>query len=144
MRRMFPFILLLAGALLPGGCAWPGMNGRDGVIVHISSGADNPQRVLMALNMAVNMSADRDVLVYMDVKGIEVALKDSQNLTYAQFSFSRDQIKKLVDKGVGVYACPDCLSAAGKTQDDLLPGVKIAEKDAFFFFTSGRIITLDY
>jgi hypothetical protein len=37
-----------------------------------------------------------------------------------------------------------CLKAAGKTADDLAPGVQIADKDKFFSFTRGRILTLDY
>ncbi|TVS10562.1 MAG: hypothetical protein EA424_25190 [Planctomycetaceae bacterium] len=40
--------------------------------------------------------------------------------------------------------CPGCLKAAGKTAADLAPGVEIADKDRFFSFTKGRILTLDY
>jgi hypothetical protein len=36
------------------------------------------------------------------------------------------------------------MKAAGKTAEDLIPGVKTAEKAAFFNFTKGRIIALDY
>jgi hypothetical protein len=36
------------------------------------------------------------------------------------------------------------LKAAGRTPADLMPGVKVADKDAFFSFTRGRILTLDY
>ncbi len=41
-------------------------------------------------------------------------------------------------------ACPHCLKAAGKTEADLAPGVKVADKTQFFTFTKGRIISLDY
>lgn len=34
--------------------------------------------------------------------------------------------------------------AAGKKAEDVMPSVRIAEKDAFFNFTKGRILTLDY
>ncbi len=49
-----------------------------------------------------------------------------------------------VTKNVDVYVCPTCLKMAGFTEADLMDGVKIAQKDKFFDFTKGRIITLDY
>lgn len=117
---------------------------RDGVFLHISHGVDEPHRVLMALNMAEIMAESRDVLVYFDIKGIEVVVKDAPDLTYSHFPASRAQLEKLIQMGIGVYACPGCLKAAGKTPTDLIPGVKVADKDAFFSFTEGRILTLDY
>jgi predicted peroxiredoxin len=117
---------------------------RNGVFIHITHGADDPHRVLMALSMADIMCEDQDVLVYFDIKGVEVVLKDSKNLTYSHFASSKDQLATLPKKGVILMACPGCLKAAGKTKDDLATGVKIADKKAFFSFTKGRILTLDY
>jgi predicted peroxiredoxin len=98
----------------------------------------------MALKMASHMIEDKDVLVYFDIKGIEVVLKDSKDLTYSNFPSSHTQLKNLVAKGVHFYVCPGCLEAAGKKPEDVMQGVKIADKQAFFDFTKGRILTLDY
>ena len=117
---------------------------RDGVFIHISHGADDPHRVLMALNMASIMAEDHDVLVYFDIKGIEAVLKDAPDLAYAHFPSSRQQLSALPGKGVVLMACPGCLKAAGKTAADLAPGIQIADKARFFSFTKGRILTLDY
>jgi predicted peroxiredoxin len=117
---------------------------RDGVFLHLSHGVDQPHRVLMALNMAEMMAESRDVLVYFDIEGIEVVLKNAPDLSYRHFPASRAQIEKLIGMGIGLYACPGCLKAAGRTPEDLMPGVKVADKDAFFNFTEGRILTLDY
>ena len=117
---------------------------RDGVFIHVSHGGEDPHRVLMALNMASIMSEDRDVLVYFDIKGIDVVLKDGDDLTYSHFPSSKTQLAALPKKGVILMACPGCLKAAGKTAADLAPGVQIADKDRFFSFTKGRILTLDY
>jgi predicted peroxiredoxin len=117
---------------------------RDGVFIHITHGTDDPHRVAMALNMAVIMSNDHDVLVYLDIKGIEVVLKDAPDISYAQFPGSRAQLAALAEKRITVAACPGCLKAAGKTPDDLMEGITVAEKDRFFNFTKGRILTLDY
>lgn len=122
----------------------PIKSARDGVLVHISHGVDDPHRVLMGLQMASLMAEDHDVLVYFDIKGVEVVFKDSQDLTYAQFESSHAQLKNLLDLGVPVLACPGCLKAAGKSLTDLMDGVQIADKELFFTFTNGRIITIDY
>jgi predicted peroxiredoxin len=117
---------------------------KDGVFIHLSQGQNDPHRVLMALNMANLMSEDHPVLVYFDIKGIEVVLKDAKDLTYSHFSSSKSQLAKLREKGVLLMACPGCLKAAGKSADDLAPGIQIADKTKFFSFTPGRILTLDY
>ncbi len=117
---------------------------RDGVFVHLSKGAEDPHAVSMALKMADLMAADRDVLVYCDLKGINVVLQDAPDIRFPTFDSSRTQIKALMGRSVPIYACPGCLKALGKTPGDLMPGVRVAEKEAFFSFTKGRILTLDY
>jgi len=115
---------------------------KDGMFIHVSS--EDPHRVLMALKMAELISEDNDVLMYFDIKGVEVLLKTSGDLSYAQFPSSHRQIKKLIDKGVVIQACPGCLEAAGYSKEDLMEGIKIADKKRFFNFTKGRIMTIDY
>ena len=117
---------------------------RDGVFVHISHAADDPHRLLMGLQMAALMSETQDVLVYFDIKGVDAVVKTAENYSYSHFPKSLEQIEKLKEAGVIIMACPGCLKAAGYTAEDLLPGVKVADKQAFFNFTRGRILTLDY
>jgi len=117
---------------------------RDGVFIHISHSLDDPHRVVMPLKMATMMAEDKDVLVYFDIKGIEVVLKDAADVSYPTFPSAQESLKILIDMGITVYACPGCMKAAGKTEADLIPGVKMAEKEQFFNFTKGRILTLDY
>mgnify|MGYP001816192278 FL=1 len=117
---------------------------RDGVFIHISHGPEDAHRVLMALKMAELMAADRDVLVYLDIHGIEVVLADAPDIVFSHFPSSQTQIARLIALGVPIYACPGCLKAAEKTPDDLADGIRVAEKEAFFDFTEGRILTLDY
>jgi predicted peroxiredoxin len=117
---------------------------KDGVFIHISHGTDNPHRVLMALSMAEKMSVDKDVAIYFDITGIEVVLKDSPDITFSHFASSKTQIQNLLSKGITIMACPGCLKAAGKTTDDLADGIIAADKDKFFNFTEGRILTIDY
>lgn len=137
--------LLVAG--LAGGCqsaAPSAPSPRDGVFVHISKGDRDPHALLMGLQMATVMQADCDVLVYVDVDGIPILLKDGRDVTYHGFASSRAMLQGLIDRKVPVLACPACLNAAGRTAEDLLPGVKVADKASFFSFTRGRILSIDY
>ncbi len=117
---------------------------RDGMFIHITQSYNDPHSVLMPLKMAVMMAMDKDVLVYMDIHAVELLVKDSKDMTYADFESAHSYIKQLTEKGVGVYACPTCLKIAGFKPEDLMDGVQIAQKDKFFNFTKGRIITMDY
>ena len=117
---------------------------KDGILIQVTAGPDNPHRVLMPLQMAAMMSESQDVIMYFDIDAVKVVVKDAPDLTYAQFPSSKTQLKQLLEKGVPLYACPGCLQAAGYKPEDLMEGLQIAEKDKFFSFTKGRIVTLDY
>ena len=117
---------------------------RDGMLIHISESYDKPHRVLMPLKMAVMMSEDKDVLVYMDINAVELLVKDSEDLEFGEFESCHTYIRQLIDKKVEIYACPACLKKAGFESEDLMEGIQVAEKDKLFDFTKGRIITLDY
>jgi len=117
---------------------------RDGVFIHISEGYNNPHRVLMPFKMATMMSADKDVLVYLDIEAVKLVTQSSEDVVMDGFESLQTYLAKLKEAGVGVYACPSCLNVAGFAPDDLLDGVETAQKDKFFNFTQGRIITLDY
>jgi predicted peroxiredoxin len=117
---------------------------RDGVFIHITESYNDPHRVLMPLKMANMMAMDKDVIVYMDIHAVELLVKGAKDMTYSDFESFQTYIKQLLDKKVGVYACPTCLKIAGFKPEDLMEGVQVAQKDRFFNFTKGRIITLDY
>jgi predicted peroxiredoxin len=98
----------------------------------------------MPLKMATMMATDKDVIVYMDIHAVELLVKGAKDLNFADFESAQFYFKQLADLKIGVYACPSCLKAAGFTPEDLMDGVQVAQKDKFFNFTEGRIITLDY
>lgn len=117
---------------------------RDGVFIHITESYNDPHKVLMPLKMANMMANDKDVIVYLDIHAVELVVKGAKDMNYADFESCQSYIKQLIDKKVGVYACPTCLKIAGFTLGDLMDGVQIAQKDKFFSFTKGKILSLDY
>ncbi len=152
MNKLLLSIFLAAGMVScqtatqePAGQAEPATEApRDGIFVHISAGIDDPHEVLMPLWLASMMTPDHDVLVFFDIKGVEVVLKDSPDLSMEPFSSSHTLIRQLIDSGAHVMVCPGCLEVAGKTMDDVMDGVTKADKELFFGFTKGRILSLDY
>ena len=117
---------------------------KDGVFIHITESYNDPHRVLMPLKMASIMAMDKDVIVYMDIHAVELLVKGAADLNFAEFESCHTYIKQLTERGVGIYACPTCLKIAGYAPEDLMDGIQVAQKDKFFDFTKGRIITLDY
>lgn len=117
---------------------------KDGVFIHISSGLENPHKVLMGLTMALRMADENDVYVYMDINAVNVVLNSSKSLEMNKFETSKILVDKILNKGVRIAVCPTCLEVANKTQYDLMKGIKLANKEDFFGFTQGRILTLDY
>jgi len=117
---------------------------KDGLFLHISSGYDNPHKVLMALKMAAMMSMDENVLVYIDIKGVDLVLNSSKDMKFKDFPTLYELFDQLAEKKVTIMACPTCLKVAGYKPEDLRPGIIVAQKDKFFNFTKGRIVTLDY
>ncbi|ESA38185.1 hypothetical protein N836_32670 [Leptolyngbya sp. Heron Island J] len=117
---------------------------RDGLFIHISRGAENPQRILMALTLAEMMAEDEDVLIFFDIKGVAIPLKGSKPIEFREFESTQTLLPKLIEKGIHMCVCPMCLKVAGHKPDDLLEGVELAEKHTFFNFTQGRILSLNY
>jgi predicted peroxiredoxin len=116
----------------------------DGLFIHVKKGAGDAHEVLMALSMAEKFSSDHDVLVYFDIDGIEMVTDDAPNLVMEPFGSSDELFAKLVNAGVTIYACPGCMAVHDIKASDLRSGVTTANKEMFFDFTDGRILSIDY
>jgi predicted peroxiredoxin len=116
----------------------------DGVFIQLNSGLNNPQNVLMALSMALKMSQDHEVLIFLDLQAPEIALSKTQSLEMKYFDPSKIMIQKLIDRGVKFVVCSTCLEVMNKTEFDLIKGVKISSKDDLFDFTRGRFLCFTY
>jgi predicted peroxiredoxin len=148
MKKIFPSlficITLFANSLFAQEKDLKADKPRDGVLIHITESYDDPHRLLMPLKMATIMANDKDVLIYMDIEAVKILVKGALDITHPEFESAHNYIKQLSSMGVGIHACPTCLKVAGYKSEDLMEGIIIANKDKFFDFTKGRIITLDY
>jgi predicted peroxiredoxin len=142
---LFTAVSLLCLALTATGQTQQTEKVRDGVFVHLSHGSDDPHRLLMALKMAVTMAeGGKDVLVYCDIEAVKVLVTGAPKVAFADFPSSDESLKRLSELKVSVLACPTCMKVAKIDPKDLRPGVTVAQKDLFFSFTKGRILSLDY
>ena len=150
MKKVFAFLLV---PLLMAACIRVNTEGEiaaesdpssDGAFIHISKGSADTHDVLMALMLADKFSTSNDVLVFFDKEGIEMVTKDAPNLEMDPFDSSDEIFKRLVNLNVSILACPACMKVSGVEKEDLREGVQMAEKEQFFDFTEGRILTLDY
>lgn len=99
----------------------------------------------MALKMATVMAAGKkDVLVYCDIEAVKVLAATGPDVTHPAFPSANEQLRQLETAGVLVRACPSCLKAAAIDPAALRKGVALADREEFFTFTKGRILTLDY
>ncbi|MGD2034235.1 MAG: hypothetical protein PVF73_04205 [Bacteroidales bacterium] len=117
---------------------------KDGIFIHITESYDDPHRLLMPLKMATLMADDKDVLVYMDIHAVKILVEGSADIELEGFEPAHTYLKSLIEKNIGIYACPTCLKVAGYTPEELMEGIDVARKDRFFDFTEGKILTIDY
>jgi len=117
---------------------------KDGILIHVTAGYEDAHRVLMAFKMATLMADNKDVILYLDIHAGALVVEGAEDLEMEGFDPLSTYIETLIDKGVDIYACPTCLNVMGYSPDDLMEGIKPADKDAFFDFTDGRIVTIDY
>ncbi|CEM21237.1 unnamed protein product [Vitrella brassicaformis CCMP3155] len=122
----------------------------DGVMVHMTAGADDQHRVLQALCMANRMvDAGKDVIVFCDVDCPPVMAKTAEDFTIEEAPCVADTSKsglidKLVARGVPISVCPGCVAKHGLSMEDLRDGVDEHDANEFFAFTEGRMLHFDY
>lgn len=117
---------------------------KDGVFFHVSSGIEKPKKVLMALTLAAKFAESHDVALFFDLEGVKLLTQNAEELASENYMSTNEALKALTEQGVLIMACPMCVKEAGLTEADLIEGVIIAEKEKFFSFTKGRIVSLDY
>lgn len=117
---------------------------KDGLFLHVSSGYDNPHKASMALSLAVKMAESKDVAMFFDTEGVKLLTKNSKDIQMSNFLTLHSALDSLVQNNVTLMVCPMCLAQAEIEPEQLREGVMIAEKERFFNFTQGRILTIDY
>lgn len=118
---------------------------RDGVFIHITHGREDAHRLLMGFKMALNMAeAGKDVIIYCDIEAVKTLTEKAKDIKLKEFLSLHEMITKLHGMNIKIMACPTCMKVAGINEKQLRKEVIVANRDYFFNFTKGRILTLDY
>jgi predicted peroxiredoxin len=150
IKRILLFLAITLCLLLLNGCQSNSQaveaeaDSKPGVFIHLSHGSDDPQRFIMALSMANMMADEHDVIVYFDIKGVEVVLDGQPPVEMKGMGKSDELIFRLKQKNVPLYVCPGCLKVAGKTPGELMEGIQVADVEKLTALKTDRIISLDY
>ena len=117
-----------------------------GYLFHLSTGPEDPRRVLVPLTLAMMISNDgTPVQLFLDQKGVLVAHKDAKPISHPDFPKNSEELLTILAKrGVGIAVCPLCMKGEKMTKEDLREGAVLFSPDKLSSFTDGRIITMDW
>lgn len=117
---------------------------KNGFLVHLSSG-DSQFKIIKALQIAENMNKNGNaVLLYFDTDATYLTLEETEDFIFLEQSY-KTLLDRLITSEVDVRVCKgNLMKGLGKTEKDLISGVKLGEPDMFFTFTEGKVISLDY
>jgi predicted peroxiredoxin len=96
------------------------------VMVHITNGDVTDRHQFHSAMMGVDhasafLASGKDVVIVLDVDGVRIAAEKPT----AGLESINDTLKSFLNDGGRVIACNHCVTMAGMTADDLLPGVEI-------------------
>ena len=151
MPRVTTGLLLLAAlASSIGACAsarpeTPKPEDPPVLVVNLTSGRDNLHAAWMGLSLAQHGLADgREVIVFMNVSAPPLAsAKQTAGVAFQGNRFS-ETIAEIIGRGGKVIVCPACAELMGVKQEDLLPGVGMADRDSLFGRLNTRSVVFSY
>jgi predicted peroxiredoxin len=101
------------------------------LVVKVTCGADDPERCNQGLTVAATaLSAGAEVSLWLTGEGAWLGVAGREAFTLPQAAPAADLVAALV-AGAQVTVCTQCAARREITEDDLVPGVRIAGASAF-------------
>ena len=140
--KMGHILVTMLGMTVLAGCAVepkgngaiePSATNRHTVVFNITSGSDDSHPVTMAMQLAGHALDDgRNVVLFFNVKGVQVAVKGVPLMGYRQTWLVADKLAELQKRGAVVLVCPHCMKVESIAADDLVDGVQVADRKKLF------------
>jgi predicted peroxiredoxin len=121
--------------------------GRKGlVVINLTSGKEDLHAVNMALELAGHaLNDDREVIIFLNVRAPELASKSLPTTCgLAGKPPIPETLNQLMKRGAAVLCCPSCMQVLGVQETDLVPGVKLATREALFGRIGERAVVFSY
>jgi predicted peroxiredoxin len=104
------------------------------LVLNVTSGQEDLHAVTMALQLAGHgLNAGREVTLFLNVRAPALARKDlSDKVAFHGNPPLQKMLTDLMARGARIIVCPACATVMGVSETDLLPGVKLATREALF------------
>ncbi len=99
------------------------MVGKQSITIVIGDAPYGKERPYSALRFTVAaLLQEQKVNIFLIEDGVYTGIK---NQGPADYPNNRDLLKDAIEKGAEVKACIPCCKARGRSQEDLIPGIKL-------------------
>ncbi|MCO6458734.1 MAG: DsrE family protein [Pirellulaceae bacterium] len=105
------------------------------VLLSVTSDASQqPQSVDMAMKLAgFSLDEGRRVVMFFNVQGVTLPTRSfPDDAAFQQNSPLKEQLAKLIERGVDVHVCPICMKALGVEESDVMEGAKVTTRPSLF------------
>jgi uncharacterized protein len=122
------------------------MASDDKVVIGLTHGLDDPERVLIGYLMGVEaLRKGKQVLMWLTKDGVHVATPGfADQVEVPGAPVVADLHKEYVDSGGRFYACPVCVKTRGLENSDWVKGAEVKGAPSVFEFTEGGALTFNY
>lgn len=122
------------------------MASDDKVIIGLSHGLDDPERVLIAYLMGVEaLRKGKQVLFWLTKDAVHVATDGfAATVEIPDTPRVADLHEEFVSSGGRMYACPVCVKTRGIVDTPLVPGAEHKGAPSLYEFAEGGALTFNY
>ena len=115
-------------------------------ILNLTSGANDVHAAWMGLRLAEHaLDDDRDVVIFLNVHAPPLASTNApSSLRFADHPPLPEYLAELATRGAKIIACPNCMKSTGVAEEDLIPGVTIANREKLFGMMEPNTVVFSY
>jgi uncharacterized protein len=118
----------------------------DKVVVGLTHGLDDPERVLLAYLMGVEaVRKDKQVVMWLTQDAVNVVTPGfADKVEVPDAPLVADLHAEYVERGGRFQACPVCMRSRGLTGTDMVPNAEVNGASVLYEFTEGGALTFNY
>jgi uncharacterized protein len=122
------------------------MAADDKVVVGLTHGLDDPERVLLAYLMGVEaVRKDKQVVMWLTQDAVHVVTPGfAEQVKVPDAPAVADLHAEYIDKGGRFQACPVCVRSRGLTDAPMVANAEVNGAAALYEFTEGGALTFNY
>ncbi len=122
------------------------MAADDKVVVGLTHGLDDPERVLLAYLMGVEgLRKEKQVVMWLTQDAVNVITPGfAEQVKVPDAPAVADLHAEYVERGGRFQACPVCVRSRGLTDSAMVPNAEVSGASVLYEFTEGGALTFNY